>query len=635
MDGRTLYSPLYAGVEWDVHDTMIEDIDRIEIIRGPGASLWGANAVNGVINIITKHGRRHPWRTRHLSASAHSRRARLRRDMADRSARTAHYRVFSKYFARPSLQDAAGTTPFGGWNSLRQGGRLDWSPTRTDLITLSGEWSLSNLREIDDEVTSFTPPFEAMVEEHDKTTTSFLLTRWNRKRSSGSEFDVQFFYDRNHQYDGAGPRQGRIHRDDRRRVQPAPEVSRAARSRLGRRFQAGAGHGQACLRQLVHTGVVHRPHLQRVRPGRDRAAVTTRSDSRPARSSSGTRFPGSRSSRQLASCGRPAQTHSIWTAVSRAVRVPSRNERDQFELDSISENDDGEVEYDLLVASPAFRPEKLTSYEAGYRFVSATRLSLDVASFYNVYDDLQTIETEDGFVTATPIAGVITPLVRANNGRGRVAGAEVTAFWTVNSALQLSGNYTRLHMQLHANPASNDEDAEAFEGKNAKNLFYVRAYVGPSVQGGPDRRKCATSATIPGEGHSGLRGGNLHVSRAIRERPAAEPDPGQPGAPPARGMGLPATAWCSHARSVPASTGASETAPARRSSATPRFHPACARAGVLGWSCHRDLLLPHQQTVRTPGALRRDVLPAQSGRKGRARRPEWRRKDHPLPDDRR
>ena len=81
---------------------------------------------------------------------------------------------------------------------------MDWSPSTADQVTLSGDWSRSNLHEMDDEVNSFTPPFEATVEEHDKTTTSFLLARWNRKRRSGSEFDVQVFHDRNHQYDGRG-----------------------------------------------------------------------------------------------------------------------------------------------------------------------------------------------------------------------------------------------------------------------------------------------------------------------------------------------------------------------------------------------------------------------------------------------
>ena len=130
----------------------------------------------------------------------------------------------------------------------------------------------------------------------------------------------------------------------------------------------------------------------------------------------------------------PAQTHSAWTAVSRAVRVPSRSERDQDELESIGENETATWNTNGSWRRRCSGPSELTSYEAGYRFVPATRLSLDVASFYNVYDDLQTIETQDAFLTAAPIAGVMTPLVRANLARGRVAGAEVTAFWTVSDS---------------------------------------------------------------------------------------------------------------------------------------------------------------------------------------------------------
>ena len=111
----------------------------------------------------------------------------------------------------------------------------------------------------------------------------------------------------------------------------------------------------------------------------------------------------------------------------------------------------------------------------------------------------------------------MTPLVRANHGYGRAVGAEVTAFWTVNSALQLSGNYTRLHMKVRARAASNDEDAEAFEGKNAKNLFYVRAYADL-----PFRVNVTSEVRyvgeIPGEAIAGYTEANIHVSRVILDR---------------------------------------------------------------------------------------------------------------------
>ena len=111
---------------------------------------------------------------------------------------------------------------------------------------------------------------------------------------------------------------------------------------------------------------------------------------------------------------------------------------------------------------------------------------------------------------------MMTPLVRANNAHGRVAGAELTAFWTVNSVLQLSGNYTRLHMRLHAEPESTDEDAEAFESRNARNQFYVRAYA-DLPQKVSLTAELRHVGEISGEEIPGYVDGSLHASRALRD----------------------------------------------------------------------------------------------------------------------
>jgi iron complex outermembrane recepter protein len=512
MDGRTLYSPLYTGVEWDIQDTILEDIDRIEIIRGPGASLWGANALNGVINIITKQAdaTRGGLVTYHVGALEHgSLAARYGGSLGDNVA----YRVFSKYFSRPSLQDATGATPPGGWDGFRLGGRVDWSPAGANVITVSGDWSLGSLFENDEEITSFTPPFESTVEELDKTATGFLLTHWSHRPSGGPAFDVRFFYDRNRQYDGNG-------HDKDESIETA-DLEFTQQLTLRDRHDLVWGGGFRQVRDTVQPAFDSwfdpTSYTARTYNGFLQDEIRLMDDA--IRLTAGSKFEwNSFSKAEFQPTARvlwaPGQTHSVWTAASRAVRVPSRNEHDQFELDSISENEDGGVEYTLLAASPAFTPETLTSYEAGYRFVPAHGFSLDVASFYNVYGALQTIETEAASITTTPIAGLMTPLVRANNVDARVVGAEVTAFWTVSRSLQLSGNYTRLHMKLDAKPASNDENADAFEGKNAKNLFYVRAYADL-----PYKMTLAAEARyvgeIVGEGIPGYADGNLHLSRAI------------------------------------------------------------------------------------------------------------------------
>ena len=260
------------------------------------------------------------------------------------------------------MADGTAFARAAGWTGRRP---------RPITITLSGDWSLSNLREVDDEITSFTPPFESTVEEHDKTKTSFLLTRWNRKRRSGSEFDVRFFYDRNRQYDGQG------HDKDESIETTDLEFNQHLKVRGRHDLVWGGGFRQ--VRDTVKpafdswfTPVSRtRPHLQRLRAGRDRAAARLgqahgrlevrvelvfrdrgpADGPRPVGADADTAVSGRQSP---ARCGCRRATSTISTSSTRSPKTTTAR-----------------WSTTLLVASPAFRPEKLTSYEAGYRFVTA------------------------------------------------------------------------------------------------------------------------------------------------------------------------------------------------------------------------------------------------------------------------
>ena len=376
MDGRTLYSPLYTGVEWDIQDTLLEDIERIEVVRGPGASLWGANAVNGVINIITKHAKD----TQGAAASYQAGRfdngtfaGRYGGSFGD----TAHYRVFSKYFSRPSLPvQNDGPTAAEGWNGFRQGGRLDWSPSRRDDITVSAEWFENGLSEIDDELTSFVPPFTDTVEEHDKTRAGFVVARWARRQSTDSELTVQVFHDHVRQYEGRGT--------DKDESIDTTDVDIQQRFRAGRRHELVMGGGLRQVRDRVlpafdswftptsHTGRNYNLFLQDdITLFGEAVTVTVGSKFEWNEFTNGEVQPTTRVLWNL------SRTHGVWGAASRAVRLPSRTELHAQSVEEIDLDDNDQIVYDFLVGSTSLVPEKLTAYEAGYRFIPTNAFSAE------------------------------------------------------------------------------------------------------------------------------------------------------------------------------------------------------------------------------------------------------------------
>jgi iron complex outermembrane recepter protein len=513
MDGRTLYSPLYTGVDWDMQDIMLQDIERIEVIRGPGASLWGANAVNGVINIITKQ----TAQTRAGVASFSTGRLEKGSGAVRYGGRVndaIQYRVFAKYFSRPNMPLFSGEVPAGYWNSFRQGGRVDWSATTRDTLTFSGEWHRAKMVEIDDEITSYSPPFESTVEEHDASASGFLLTQWNRKFSDRSELNLHFFYDRSRQYDGRGL--------DKDELVATTDLEFQHVLKIGDRQDLVWGGGFRRVRDYVQ-------------PAKDSWFTPTRRTARTfngfmqdeisffdrkLRLTAGSKIEWNSFSRvevqpTIRTLWSPTDKHGFWTAVSRGVRVPARNEIGQVSLESIDVNEDDEVVYDLLTGE-GFKPEELTSFESGYRFVPTKRFSVDVSAYYNQYHRLETHERGEEYETSTPIPGRITPLYRENNGFGEVYGAEIVGFWTVNQSLRLSGSYSRIHLNLHRQPWSNDEEAEAFEGKSATNTFYIRSYADL-----PYRLELNNEfrfvGSIPGEDVPAYLDADIHVFRSVGE----------------------------------------------------------------------------------------------------------------------
>ena len=457
MDGRTVYTPLFSGVFWEVQDTFLQDIDRIEVIRGPGATLWGANAVNGVINIITKSARD----TQGLflyggGGSEEPGFGGLRYGM--KISDDAWARVYVKYFDRDSSVLPDDSNAHDSWDMIRGGFRIDWDPSRQDSITLQGD-IYSGREDETYAVPTLTPPFSSVIFSRDNVAGGNLLGRWTERFSPDSELTIQSYYDRTVRNSavfeetrdtGDIDLQHRFGLDDRQEiiwglgfrathddVKNSLNVSLIPDHRTLKLFSA-----------FVQDDIVIVPDQLRVTIG----SKFEHND-----------FTGFEVQPSARISWTPERSQTLWASVSRAVRTPSIAEND-LRLNPAGAPP-GAV---TIFGNPDFLSEDLIAYEIGYRCQPVKQFTVDISGFYNNYDNLRSLEP----LTPAPIG----PTHAANKLFGETYGAEISAKFQVFSEWRLEANYTYLNLQIHKEAGSRDLTTEAMiEGSSPQNEFSVRS----------------------------------------------------------------------------------------------------------------------------------------------------------------
>src|ERR1700733_1956098 len=201
IDGRTIYTPATAGVFWNVQDVPLADIERIEVIRGPGATLWGANAMNGVIHIITKNAQDTQGGLATVTYGTEDQ-PNITVRYGGQLATNLFYRAYISYFNRDNFNDTAGNGTADAWNAIRGGFRMDWAPTAENSFTLQGDIYHSDAGETIDE-TTLTPPFANRVNFVDHDQGGNVLGRWTHDFSDTSQLSLQMYYDNSE--DGNAP----------------------------------------------------------------------------------------------------------------------------------------------------------------------------------------------------------------------------------------------------------------------------------------------------------------------------------------------------------------------------------------------------------------------------------------------
>jgi iron complex outermembrane receptor protein len=404
IDGRSVYSPLFSGVFWDMQDVLIGDIERIEVISGPGATLWGANAVNGVINIITRTARDTQGGQLVGRASDHGRSASVR--YGGQLANGGYYRVYGKTTRLDDTRNEANDALGGGWHRSQAGFRLDRDGA-AQSVTLSGDAYRGRL---DDIGASYTVVEGANV-----------IGRISRRLDGGSELRLQAYLDHARRDEhGVGAQ----HID-------TADLEAQQAVRLGQRHSLvwGGGHRYSVDR------IVNGPLLQFTPATRglrwtNLFAQDEITLSGTLRATVGLKlehniYTGIERLPSLRLAWNPAPAHLVWAAASRTVRAPARIDRDLLVADPNPAP--GAPRY-LVDGGPGFMSETANVFELGYRAQAGSALTWSATAFYSDYDRLRTLEPRPGQ------GGLFE-----NLGRGLARGLELWASWQPLRNWRLSG----------------------------------------------------------------------------------------------------------------------------------------------------------------------------------------------------
>jgi iron complex outermembrane receptor protein len=460
IDGRSVYTPLFAGVYWETQDVVLEDVDRIEVIRGPGGTLWGANAVNGVINIITRSSADTPGKMVSVTAGNEVRGIGSARH-GGKLKNGGDYRIYAKYSSPDSGHNPAGA--HDDWRTGQIGFRSDWAGKDSDSITLQGDLYEGKAGQLVNVPTGPAGPppttIVPIVDDSDLKGGN-LLFRWSRQLENASDLALQIYYDH------VG-RDGAVLFEDRDIL----DIEFQHRFPWRNTHDVVWGFDYRFTRDDTESN----PTFALDPSSRSVSLYSTFiqdeiSLSEDLRLTLGSKFEhndfsGFEYQPNVRLAWSLDESRTLWGSVSRAVRTPARGEHDVLLRLAPPPAADPGVQV-LAAGSSSYDSEDLLAWEIGYRFNFRNRWSIDIAAFYNDYDNLRTLDP-----VSAPPTDVLLPF--DNNMEGETHGLEFAAQWQVRPGWRLNLNYTFLDTRLHLQNGSTDDAAKGMEDASPDNKATV------------------------------------------------------------------------------------------------------------------------------------------------------------------
>ncbi len=463
IDGRSVYTPFFSGVHWDVQDTLLEDIDRIEVIRGPGATLWGANAVNGVINIITKTASQ--TQGGYAMAGGGSKERvfggfRYGGQIKD----SLHYRLYGKYFERENNADFNEKTVNDDWRMGRGGFRVDWEATEKDNVTVQADIYEGDTGETINQA-SITAPFNTWVNNDAQLAGGNILLNWRKQINEKESTALKVYYDY-------------TERDNYwlRLEHNTLDIDFQHALPLGNAHNLTWGAQYRFISDSIDGSFIMQPtrknldyHLFSLFVQDEWELLEDELSVSVGSKFSHNDFSGFEVQPSARIVWTPTINQSVWASVSRAVRTSSRGEQGININPQVLSNGPTLTTFTGGLKDAS---EEVIAYELGYRFKPVDELSVDLALFYNFYDNLRNFNADSG----PQFRG--THFVQFINMHSDMAaesyGGELAMSWKAMENWQVNATYSYLQIQMHAENGDSNL-SESSEKQSPHHKFSIRS----------------------------------------------------------------------------------------------------------------------------------------------------------------